>query len=311
MVLAAVSALVFLCAVAFRQNIYTVQSLLRANWNTDLRDEFIWYRHIIHHTDPAEFSGSTSIVRSDGGYNLWRSRIGDFWMTKDDDVAVLLELAEIIEGNTYKYRGRSVRPGDVVIDCGAHLGSFVRKSLQLGASLVVAIEPSSQKIECMRRTFADEIAAGKVRLLRVAVWDKTDKLWLAGSPTLTNSLVRPPGRTQPQTGEWANVTTLDSLVAAEHLDRVDFVKMDIEGAEVGALVGAKGTIQRLRPFLAVAVEHTDDLAQNARNVLHTVDGFHLGYRHGFGRYGKLRKWAAYTPWEIFFFTDDADRRGAR
>jgi len=297
-------AAIALGAFAARDSVYSLYSLLLANWNSDLREGFVSYRHLVRQLNPEELAASSKIIQADGPYRLWRSRIGDFWMTQDDDIRVLAEMAAIIEGNTYQYRGRGVQPGDVVIDCGAHLGSFVRRSLQSGASLVVAIEPSSQKIECLRRTFGAEIAAGKVRLVQLAIWNADDELWLAGSPTLTNTLTRtdrPPGRD----GEWVDVTTLDKIVAAQQLERVDFVKMDIEGAEVKALEGSKETIRRFRPFLAIAVEHTDDLAQNARNVIRAVDGFHLGYQHGFGRYGKPRKRTAYTPWEIFFFVETA------
>ena len=55
-----------------------------------------------------------------------------------------------------------VRPGDVVLDCGANIGVFVRESLDAGAKTVVAIEPAPENIECLRRNFKDEIAAGRV-----------------------------------------------------------------------------------------------------------------------------------------------------
>jgi FkbM family methyltransferase len=300
------AAVLMLGALAGRETLATAYSLALANWNNDLRDGVVLPRNVLRHNDVAEVAKSSAVIRTDGDLSLWNSRIGEFWMPAGEGVATIGEMAEIIEGNTYDYRGRTVRPGDVVIDCGAHLGSFVRRALQLGASTVVAIEPSSAKIVCMQRTFAAEIADGRVRLVQLAVCDKDDKLWLAGAPLLTNSLAQS-GRKPGQDGEWVDVTTLDKIVEREHLDRVDFVKMDIEGAEVHALAGARGTITRFRPFLAIAVEHTNDLAGNARNVLKTVEGFGLGYRHGFGRYGKLRRWTAYTPWEIFFFTDGTAR----
>ena len=257
----------------------------------------------MRHYDNESLKKSSSIVRSEGSLNLWQTSIGDFWMPKNENVDTIEEMAEIIQGNTYLYHGRTVRKDDVVIDCGAHLGSFIRKSLQLGASLVIGVEPSSMKVEAMRRTFAVEIAAGKVRILQVAVWDKDDKLWLAGDPNMANSLIDQSEDGKKKGGEWVRVTTLDKIFVEEKQNRIDFLKMDIEGAETNALKGATAIIERYHPFLAIAVEHTDDLAQNARNVLGVVAGFKVSYKHGFGRYGKLNRWAAYTPWEIFFFTD--------
>jgi FkbM family methyltransferase len=49
--------------------------------------------------------------------------------------------------------------------------------------------------------------------------------------------------------------TIDDLAAREKLSRVDFIKMDIEGAELDALRGAEQTIRRHRPKLAVTLYH--------------------------------------------------------
>ncbi|MEM3830129.1 MAG: FkbM family methyltransferase, partial [Conexivisphaerales archaeon] len=44
--------------------------------------------------------------------------------------------------------------------------------------------------------------------------------------------------------EKVKVTTIDKFVQDQKLDRVDFIKMDIEGAELGALKGGQETIKR-------------------------------------------------------------------
>jgi hypothetical protein len=51
------------------------------------------------------------------------------------------------------------------------------------------------------------------------------------------------------------LTTIDKLVAELRLPRVDFIKMDIEGAEPKAIVGAKETIARFRPRMALCIYH--------------------------------------------------------
>jgi FkbM family methyltransferase len=57
-----------------------------------------------------------------------------------------------------------------------------------------------------------------------------------------------------------------------------FIKMDVEGAEVDALLGARTTIARVRPILAVCVYHLQDDLQRIINLLGTTCrdyGLHL------------------------------------
>jgi hypothetical protein len=49
------------------------------------------------------------------------------------------------------------------------------------------------------------------------------------------------------------VTTLDAFVQQERLSRLDFMKIDVEGAEVGLLQGAEETIDRFRPVLMIEI----------------------------------------------------------
>jgi hypothetical protein len=53
------------------------------------------------------------------------------------------------------------------------------------------------------------------------------------------------------------LTTIDQLVNDLSLERVDFIKMDIEGSEQRAILGAKNTIARFKPRLAIAANHLD------------------------------------------------------
>jgi len=94
--------------------------------------------------------------------------------------------------------------------------------------------------------------------------------------------------------------TIDQLVAEQMLPRVDVIVMDIEGAETDALLGARETIRKFHPFLAIATEHTSDIARNARNVIGAVKGSNVGYKIGFGHYGHTER-KPYAPMETFFY----------
>jgi propanediol dehydratase large subunit len=84
------------------------------------------------------------------------------------------------------------------------------------------------------------------------------------------------------TGETIQLTTIDAVVRELGLQRLDVVKMDVEGAEVRALRGARETLNRFRPRLAVATEHTSDFIQNNRDVIATVNAIAPFYRYRCG-----------------------------
>ena len=83
------------------------------------------------------------------------------------------------------------------------------------------------------------------------------------------------------------LTTFDKLVAELKLDRVDFVKMDIEGAERNAVLGAKETLRRFKPRMALCVYHRpEDPVAIPRAVLDLAPGYHV-YTQGLMMEGSI------------------------
>ena len=66
------------------------------------------------------------------------------------------------------------------------------------------------------------------------------------------------------------VIAVITLVTVTVLDRVDFIKMDIEGAEVQALEGAANTVARFRPRMAVSTEHQRTDPDTIPGVVHRL-----------------------------------------
>ena len=56
-----------------------------------------------------------------------------------------------------------------------------------------------------------------------------------------------------------NSTTIDKYIEENNIEKIDFIKMDVEGAELSILKGAKNTIKKYRPHLAIAIYHGGDL----------------------------------------------------
>ena len=198
-----------------------------------------------------EILRASRVVEKDpAGYHLIETARGRWWIPAGNDFVLPFNLAEQARG----IYGGGVKPGDIVLDCGANVGVWTRQALDAGARLVAAFEPAPENIESYRRNFQSEIAAGRVVLVPKGVWDKEDVLLLRRDPnnSAADSFVMLKDGSHAVE---APLTTIDRAVAELHLPRVDYIKMDIEGAEAKALSGARDTIGKFRPRLSIATEH--------------------------------------------------------
>jgi FkbM family methyltransferase len=204
----------------------------------------------LQHVNVEEIRSASRVIQRDDRYSLWRTPAGDYWIPSASGDAVIYDLGE----QKRDIYGTRVRPGDVVLDAGANVGVFTRKALWAGAAKVIAIEPGPENLECLRRNFASEIADGRVIVYPKGVWDKDDVLKLSVDPTdsARDTFVRPIPNAQFIE---VPLTTIDKMVAELGLPKVDFIKMDIEGAERNAVVGARDTITRFRPRMALCIYH--------------------------------------------------------
>jgi FkbM family methyltransferase len=200
---------------------------------------------------------ASRLLEQDSGLELWDTPRGRFWIPKGNRYVLPFNLAEM-ERHIYGSGDHFIHPGDVVLDCGASDGDFTREALKAGAKLVVSVEISPSSAECIRRNLAPEIAAGRVIVYPKGVWDREDTLMLTVDDTnfAANTVVMHPPSGHPAMP--VPLTTIDRLAAELNLPRVDFIKMDVEGAEVRAIRGARQTLARFKPRLSIATEHSPD-----------------------------------------------------
>jgi FkbM family methyltransferase len=217
---------------------------------------------------------SRMVDKDPKGFHLWSTPRGFYWMPAGSDYALPWDLAEQ-ERKIYGTGARAVHRGDIVLDCGANVGVFTREALNQGAGLVVAIEIAPENLECMRRNFADEIVHGRVLVYPKGVWDKDDFLTLNVDPqnSAADSVVMRPEKSHD--GPRVELTTIDKIVAELKLERVDFVKMDIEGAEQNALIGARATLAKYHPRLSLSAYHRPD---DPKRIPELVRAAWSGYR---------------------------------
>jgi hypothetical protein len=66
------------------------------------------------------------------------------------------------------------------------------------------------------------------------------------------------------------LTTIDKLVGELKLPAVDFIKMDIEGAEMEALEGAVETVRHFHPRMTISLEHRPSDVDRIPELVHRL-----------------------------------------
>jgi len=232
-----------------------------------------WSR--LNQTKDRIYAASRLLGTDSSGMRHWQTPRGSFWIPPGEDWGLPFNLSEQ-ENKIYGTGEQAVHTGDIVLDCGANIGVYAREALAEGAKLVVAIEPAPENLECLRRNLADEVAAGRVIIYEKGVWDKDDFLTMRVSPdnpAADSFVITQKGS---QEGLRLPLTTIDKLVEELKLARVDYIKMDIEGAEQRALIGASQTLRRFHPRLALSAYHApDDPAKIPELVRQAWEGYRM------------------------------------
>lgn len=141
--------------------------------------------------------------------------------------------------------------GGVFVDIGANVGvySMVAAKAVGGGGQVVAVEPFPDVYAQLYQNVVSNGFGGIVRTRSFCVSDTT------GPMTLWMNFGRPHSFSLTREGEASGLSILsirlDDLLAWEKLSRLDYLKIDAEGAELGILAGGKSSIERFRPVIQV------------------------------------------------------------
>ena len=168
---------------------------------------------------------------------------------------------------------RNVKPGQVALDLGANHGYYTVLLADLvGADgQVVAFEPNPRLAELLDETVAVNGFWSTVKVHRAAVGDRSGGTlpFLVPLHDQKNGHLLPPGQPAPTGLDAARyavhevpMTTLDDAVPG----RVDFVKIDVEGAEEAVWRGMQGLIAR-SPRIGILMEFNPHRCQDPRAVL--------------------------------------------
>lgn len=145
-----------------------------------------------------------------------------------------------------------IKEGMTVVDVGAHIGSHsIKYSNYVGfTGKVIAFEPNPEAFECLKHNMS---GIKNVRIHNLGLSNKDKKLGIVNNPQNIGA--------NYLTGD-GNIPCIrfDDL----HLNKVDFIKVDIEGMEPEFLDGARNTINTHKPIMFIEINRFA-LARNGYN----------------------------------------------
>ena len=188
------------------------------------------------------------------------------------------------------------------VDVGAHTGSVLRRCIELAPDgRHFAFEPLPAMAAHLRTTFPSVTVVG------AAVYDEVLPAarfnHFTASPALSGLVARPPGPQNPHEMIEVPQTTLDATLPDGY--RIDLLKVDVEGAELGVLEGGRAALGRSDPTIFIefgqgAAEHYGSGPSRFLALLDEL-GFRLFDIDGHGPYrldGLAERWAARDMWNF-------------
>lgn len=158
------------------------------------------------------------------------------------------------EGTYEDVRYVSVNKGDIVIDCGANMGLYSAVASREGG-IVYAFEPSKYIIDKYLHITAE--GNPNITIVNMALSDKKgEEEFLIDEGNIGHSRLKKD--LQGTRTERVIMTTIDDFVKEQKLEKVDFIKADIEGAERNMLKGAEWVLKHFAPKLSICTYHLPD-----------------------------------------------------
>jgi FkbM family methyltransferase len=165
-----------------------------------------------------------------------------------------------------------VAAGSTVVDVGANIGFFsLRFARWVGpGGHVIAIEPEQHNLDTLRRRVTRAGLDSAVDCVQAAAADRAGELRLALNPA------HPGDHRIAAEGEPIRAVTIDDLTVGDTRP-VSLVKIDVQGAEMMVLSGARRVVAANRPVLFIEVDDDalGEFGSSADELLRTVLG--LGY----------------------------------
>lgn len=161
--------------------------------------------------------------------------------------------------------------GDIIIDAGGGHGNtafyFATKVKNTGRIYTFEFIDSNLKILTKNLSLNPELTK-LIEVVKFPLWSTSDQeLYIieAGSSSMIRS------DPQKKSSKKIKTISIDDFVKRDNIKKVDFIKMDIEGAEPEAILGAKETLVKFQPKLAISVYHEFDHYYKIPQLINSIN----------------------------------------
>jgi len=166
---------------------------------------------------------------------------------------------------------RTLKSGMICLDIGANIGYYVllEKKLVGKEGKIIAIEPSPINFQYLKNNVGFQDSSN-VELFNFAAGDQNGNInFLIYENAANSCMVIPDGEESKWPGKVIKVPVrrIDSLLDEIGINKIDFVRMDVEGYEFNIFEGMQNTIRNSRPIIQIEVHKSIMGMDKTRNFL--------------------------------------------
>lgn len=157
----------------------------------------------------------------------------------------------------------------IFFDIGSCDGdSMIMMDLVFKPKKIYAFEPEKNNYSRLCEN-AKKIKSNNISCVNLGISDKEDIAYInsnGGQSKIINK----------KEGVEINLTTIDNFVQKNYIEKIDVIKMDIEGLEMSALLGAVKSIKNFKPVLAISIYHSpEDFFEIKPWIEKTFEGYNF------------------------------------
>lgn len=180
---------------------------------------------------------------------------------------------------------RTVR---AAVDGGAYVGDTAEQMIRRFTLLekLYAVEPDAKNFKKLEKSMAEMQCAAQIISVQAALWQCDGASTFSAAGNRNSSLV---SASYEHKEIPVSLMTIDTLCAK---DTIDYIKLDVEGAEREAILGSEKTIRRDHPALAISLYHRSTDIFELPLLIHKISSQYRFY---------LRRANCLPAWEIMLY----------